>query len=384
MKYILYKIIFGDPEGAEVFKRYRKIFSAMKDIDPDYGGANFYWGFHQLGKLGNVKVTLLKWEINSTWREPFESLEPQVSGYVGSSCALFFYFADIEDTWNVVKKQIEIFFERQKKDMPVFLVVSLYDPKKNSKKQLTEAPRIQEHMEFIKKKHGDILFMPDVFADQDIEKSFKGIGIYFIKKLNKELADDFNLDKEMKYLSVDKVRLLLMAEKMGWTQEILDKSQKKATGVGEEWVIPKPPVVGPEIQQTTSDQSTGTGQVANAQANTAPVEAASAQKPSAEILKQEHVVISPEGEKVVVQNISEQQLVEFSMKGYQMPEVLKAFIPRHCPKCGNFNQRMIFERTDKRRLLMDYPRIYALKTVCGNCGCEWDDNTKQILHYEWK
>ncbi|MHA1339268.1 MAG: hypothetical protein ACTSO2_04705 [Promethearchaeota archaeon] len=94
------------------------------------------------------------------------------------------------------------------------------------------------------------------------------------------------------------------------------------------------------------------------------------------------VVINPEGKEETIDNPTPEVLVKLDMEGYSLPTTLRSVIPRYCPKCGNFNQRMIFERTDKNHILLDYPRIYALKTVCGNCGCEWDQNTRKILYYK--
>jgi len=42
---------------------------------------------------------------------------------------------------------------------------------------------------------------------------------------------------------------------------------------------------------------------------------------------------------------------------------------RKCPSCGNFGS--IHEVTDKKLILMDYPRIYGKKKYCGNCAYEW-------------
>jgi len=42
-----------------------------------------------------------------------------------------------------------------------------------------------------------------------------------------------------------------------------------------------------------------------------------------------------------------------------------------CPKCGNYNKAMIREVEDQTNILMDYPRIYGKKYICGACGVSW-------------
>jgi hypothetical protein len=363
IRFILFRMLFGDPEGAEVLNIFKKLFNAQKELDDKYHGPQYYWAFSQLGQLGQQNLSLVRWEIWSSWKED-DKLEPLIPGYVGASCALFVYFIDLPETWNTTKIQIDRFFERQKKEMPVSLVVGLYNSTKYSKKQLIERPDIKEQMDYIKKKRGDILFVPDKFAEtQNFEQLFNGFCTYFISKLDPKLAGDFNLMKEMKYLDLHNVQHLLIAEKRGWNQARLDDylHPKKIEGPGETWEIPAKSTV-----TTTQDVKSET-----------PTEAPPAVQPvvveDGKILGT-HEVVSPEGEKITVSDLTEAKLVELDMQGYQIPEVLRAVIPRHCPKCGNYNQRMIFERTDKNLILLDYPRIYGLKCVCGNCGNEWHQN----------
>ncbi|MFX0033130.1 MAG: hypothetical protein ACFE8E_06985 [Candidatus Hodarchaeota archaeon] len=42
-----------------------------------------------------------------------------------------------------------------------------------------------------------------------------------------------------------------------------------------------------------------------------------------------------------------------------------------CPNCGNSNKTHIREIDDKTRLIFAYPKIYAKKYKCGQCGAEW-------------
>ena len=42
---------------------------------------------------------------------------------------------------------------------------------------------------------------------------------------------------------------------------------------------------------------------------------------------------------------------------------------RKCPSCGN--EGLIHEMDDKNVILMDYPKIYGKKYLCGQCSYEW-------------
>ena len=42
-----------------------------------------------------------------------------------------------------------------------------------------------------------------------------------------------------------------------------------------------------------------------------------------------------------------------------------------CPQCGNTNKAQIRELDDKTRVIYSYPKIYAKKYICGQCGKEW-------------
>jgi hypothetical protein len=44
---------------------------------------------------------------------------------------------------------------------------------------------------------------------------------------------------------------------------------------------------------------------------------------------------------------------------------------RVCPNCGEENKSMIHESVDKSNIIMDYPRMYGKKFLCGSCGTEW-------------
>ena len=57
----------------------------------------------------------------------------------------------------------------------------------------------------------------------------------------------------------------------------------------------------------------------------------------------------------------------------QEVEILKSTpgIRRKCPNCGNPNPASIHEQVDKTRIIMESPRMYGKKFICGECGTEW-------------
>jgi len=44
---------------------------------------------------------------------------------------------------------------------------------------------------------------------------------------------------------------------------------------------------------------------------------------------------------------------------------------RRCPRCGLEDKNMIHESIDKGNIILDYPRMYGKKYMCGKCGCSW-------------
>ena len=73
--------------------------------------------------------------------------------------------------------------------------------------------------------------------------------------------------------------------------------------------------------------------------------------------------------------ISEQHLepsqVDLPINSYDSNvSVMKDTVERKkCPSCGN--EGLIHEMDDKSVILLDYPKIYAKKNCCSQCGYEW-------------
>jgi len=51
--------------------------------------------------------------------------------------------------------------------------------------------------------------------------------------------------------------------------------------------------------------------------------------------------------------------------------IIEGYSRRQCPHCDNDRKMAIQEKTDKTNIIMQYPRIYGKKYVCGLCGTNW-------------
>jgi len=51
--------------------------------------------------------------------------------------------------------------------------------------------------------------------------------------------------------------------------------------------------------------------------------------------------------------------------------IIEGYSRRICPHCDNNRQMSIQEKIDKKNIIMQYPRIYGKKYVCGLCGTNW-------------
>ncbi|MFX1281237.1 MAG: hypothetical protein ACFFA3_17935, partial [Promethearchaeota archaeon] len=59
-----------------------------------------------------------------------------------------------------------------------------------------------------------------------------------------------------------------------------------------------------------------------------------------------------------------------SLSGMNKP-IIEGYSRRQCPHCDNDRQMYIQEKIDKTNIIMQYPRIYGKKYVCGKCGGQW-------------
>ncbi len=75
---------------------------------------------------------------------------------------------------------------------------------------------------------------------------------------------------------------------------------------------------------------------------------------------------------IVIETIKEPTTPEAAMDSdtgiLTIPKPLER---RKCPKCGNEKKFMLKESIDKEIIVLDYPRIYAKKYSCGQCGTVW-------------
>ncbi len=108
-------------------------------------------------------------------------------------------------------------------------------------------------------------------------------------------------------------------------------------------------------------------------------------KPQAEVLQPKPMIKKVESIEVkLVNDVSEKkrdletfnkvQKIEESKNIEKVPEETEdGSVARkwQCPQCGNINKAQIRELDDKTRVIYSYPKIYAKKYICGQCGKEW-------------
>ncbi len=82
--------------------------------------------------------------------------------------------------------------------------------------------------------------------------------------------------------------------------------------------------------------------------------------------KSEKVASVPKSSDIAPKKPSE--VIKEQVLGVSEPS---AGIRRKCPNCGNSNPASIHEKVDKTRIIMESPRMYGKKYICGECGLEW-------------
>ncbi len=320
MQLLSYKIIIGDDPGAEVFKNLSQYWVAAKELDENYFGPEFYWGFYQLGDFDNIDVSICKFELASTWRLKRNCDDFNKGSFIGVTAGIFFFDPESEGSYEQMKRSLNTFFEKRSARVAPFIVIAL---KATPSSAITEDQRL-----FIESNQGKVF---EAFQTTQVQNPGELADYAFeliLKELQPALVENLNIDRNFWRLELTELKKILFAEKRGikMTPRHL---RKRPT--------PETEKEGEKIVSRT----------------------------------QEMVAISPSGEMLTItKQLTESEIMELVKQGYQLPEWI--VVPRHCPKCFNQNQRMIREVTDKTIVLMQNPPIYGTKYVCGNCGHSWN------------
>ena len=323
MNYLTFKLVISEDLGAKIFQKLAEYWNSTKRLDENYFGPEFYWAFFQLGDFPMEEMAIVKWEVWSQYRlrGNFEDLNK--SAYIGVTCGLFIYYPQNPDSYKKLKKSTNLFFEKRRSDIAPFTVLAIVE------KDESEIP--DEHKNFIEANGGNINILTESFLEKNIQEIIIFTFINFLKELRPEFCNSLEIEKNFWSLTLAELRAILMADRQGiqlQSRHLAPLDQKLIEKKLEE-----------KEKELTEEE-----------------------------LK--FVAISPEGEIVPIsKEITPSEVIELLKMGYKLPAWV--VIPRHCPQCFNQNQHNIREVEDKSVILMEYPRIYGMKFICGNCGKDW-------------
>ena len=328
MNYLQYKIVIGDDSGAKIFQDLATGWNSIKTLDDQYFGPDHYWDFYQLGDFNMIDITLIKWELWSQWRLKGNYSDFNNGAFVGVSGLLYFYDPIDVGSYNALTHAIEIFYQKRQSNLSPLLTIAVHA------EGMKAVP--EKHQIYIREKGGVLITIKPEDLEKGKENIISNIFSLFVQSLQPDRAETLSIRNNWWHLPIDELRAILMADRQG-----IKLRPRHAP--------PRTPVQIPEIQEEVLE---------------------SKKVDELTVEEREHVAISPEGEVVPIsKDISQEEVLELIKKGYTLPAWV--VIPRHCPKCYNQNQRTIREVVDKSIILMENPRIYGKKLVCGNCGKEW-------------
>ncbi len=340
MKYLLYKLVIADDPGANVFETFSQDLLSIREIDESYEGPEHYWSFFQLGDFDYLDVTIVKWELWSCWHLKGEKREVNKGAFIGTNALLGFYHSEEENSFQNIQKMVSLFVEKRKSRQSPIIV---YDLDRN---KIDNIPK--EQLIFFKENNVNLFFVKEKVLKKKNNVILNKLFGSFVKTFNPRKARDLEITKNWWNIDMEELRRILKADRGGIKLEPRHKKEEKV--VEEEKV---------EKEEEVFKKKEGFTQ----------------RKLSLEDLSDEdlkHVAIGPDGEIIPREELEEkdeEEILELVKEGYQLPDWV--VIPRHCPKCFNQNQRSIREVDNKDVILMERPRIYAKKYICGKCGNEW-------------
>jgi len=323
MNYLTFKLVISEDLGAKIFQRLAEYWNSTKRLDENYFGPEFYWAFFQLGDFTMEEMAIVKWEVWSQYRlrGNFEDLNK--SAYIGVTCGLFIYYPKNPDSYKKLKESTNLFFEKRRSDIAPFTVLAIVE------KDESEIP--DEHKNFIEANGGNINILTESFLEKNIQKIIIFTFINFLKELRPEFCKSLEIERNFWSLTLPELRAILIADRQG-----IQLQSRHLSPLDEKIFEIK---IEEDEEELTEEE-----------------------------LKS--VAISPEGDVIPIsKEITPSEVLELIKKGYKLPAWV--VIPRHCSKCFNQNQNSIREIEDKNVVLMEYPRIYGMKFICGNCGHSW-------------
>ena len=363
MRFLQYKLVIGEKSGGEIYSTMKKSMLTAKEIDESYKGPEFLWVFYQLGDYDRFELTLLKWEVWSSLR-PGKFDEMNNAAFVGPSAGIFFYYIDEPDSFESIEEQIKYFISHSNSDEAPVFVVCLFDAHSISQEKLVKLDRYVFHNEVVQKLRAQLVPIPiHALLGENSQAVVDTLFRLITFKLQPKISQELNIASEFWKLSMDELRYLLTLDKIGRRpRPRLAPPEPPKPKV--ELVVTQELEAREEVSGKVEDKKTDAIQVIG-KIDVSGLSEAELKKKAEE----EDVAITKEGELIKIIEVQPEVLVDLSIKGAIVPR--RYPIPRHCPKCGNYRQTSIREDNDPTFILLDYPRIYGIKYICGICGNEW-------------
>lgn len=342
MKHLLYKIIISDDSGAPIFQKLNPLWESAKHLDESYLGPEMYWAFYQLGDFDQIEVSLVKWEIWSIWRAKSYT-EFNKGAFIGVTGGIFFFLPKNESSIKQLKESLEFFLTKRKSSVSPIIVMGILDREKKSIDSEMGEDKYREFEAYLAKKN---VILKSIYKDEIEIKEQPWIHNIFkslLSVMQPQLVQQLDIDSNFWQLPLSELRAILNANLQG--------------------IKLKPrhlPKLKPDIQKAAAVQINHSAKIGTLPTR---IEELTPEQ-------QEHVAISPSGEIIPIKKeITKEEVADLVKKGFKLPSWV--VIPRHCPKCFNQNQKIIREVPDPNVILMESPRIFGIKYICGVCGHNW-------------
>ena len=396
MRFLGFKVLIGESTSGMAYETLGKVLLSAKALDASYEGADFLWAFYQMGDFDRLETSILKFELWSSWHTK-KKTEFNNASFIGADSALFFYYEDDPESFKAIQEQIALFNEKNRGKFAPIVIVCIFDDKRKSKESIMQSERFQSQLADAKDALAELVPIPlKMFKKKFLGEVLGSLFRVIVFKRYPRLAQDLNIVNEFWPLTLEELRDILLADRLGKRikprhvqlaeQKAKEEAERKAKLEAEQ----KAKLEAEQKAKEETEQKLEKEQVAEEEVEVKPEEGYLVveeidletldEEQLEEKMEKEDVAIQPDGKVLKLVDATPQLLVDLKMKGVRLPS--KYIIPRHCPKCGNQNQNMIRETDDHDRILLEYPKIYGIKYICGACQHEWQKEYTDTLAFE--
>jgi hypothetical protein len=283
-----------------------------------------FWNFSLIFHKNNFDV--IKWKNSIAWADKQEEVIDK-GKFIGSSAGLFFFDVNDESSWINTQKMVEIFRSKTLHESH-FLLVGLVENKvaiqnlKTNKEKLQDLGDIKK---WVSQRNGTFKLENLAELKLNLTLFLNELSHFFLQNI-KNLTDFSKVElKEVFYIDYEDLEDLKNIE-------LMLESQAEA---------------GESVDELLTELF-----LEHLKTPKVQVEDVSIDKPLKEGVKKIEKRVELLPIKKILKRISDD-------------------MRRMCPVCGNQNRKMIREVLDKKYVIMDYPRVYGTKLICGLCGAEW-------------